>query len=85
MALLYQLKHGLAKDSKRAVRLFIKQRLYEKNIEALKDMDEPTRLDKLQTAYMSLEDDYYRILEPLKLAVKRKVGVTSDGKKKQKK
>ncbi|KAM9919427.1 hypothetical protein OXX59_007944 [Metschnikowia pulcherrima] len=85
MALLYQLKHGLAKDSKWAVRLFIKQRLYEKNIEALKDMDEPTRLDKLQTAYMSLEDDYYRILEPLKLAVKRKVGATNDGKKKQKK
>ncbi|KAM9916007.1 hypothetical protein OXX59_010277, partial [Metschnikowia pulcherrima] len=53
--------------------------------EALKDMDEPTRLDKLQTAYMSLEDDYYRILEPLKLAVKRKVGATNDGKKKQKK
>lgn len=71
MVFLYQLRHGLAKDSKKAVRLFIKKRLFEKNKEALSGLDEPTRLDKLQTAYEALEADYYRILEPIKIVVKR--------------
>lgn len=68
MMLLYKLtkipNHGL---DKKLIRLFIKKRLYEKNKEALATLDEPTRLDKLQTAYHSLEQDYYRILEPVKL------------------
>lgn len=73
MLFLYQLKNSPAKPSKKAVRLFIKRRLYEKNKEALSGLDEPTRLDKLQTAYESLESDYYRILEPLKFTTKRSV------------
>lgn len=84
MALLYQLKHGLSQDSKKDVRLFIKKRLFEKNLEALNGMDEPSRLDKLQTAYLALEDDYYRILEPLKISIKRKGSTKDAGKKKQK-
>ncbi|OBA24387.1 acyl-CoA N-acyltransferase [Metschnikowia bicuspidata var. bicuspidata NRRL YB-4993] len=85
MALLYQLKHGLSRDSKKDVRLYIKKRLYEKNKEALSDMDEPTMLDKLQTAYLALEDDYYRILEPVKLSHKRKAATDGKPTKKQKK
>lgn len=85
MALLYQLKHGLGKDTKKDVRLFIKKRLYEKNHEALSGLDEATRLDKLQTAYLALEDDYYRILEPLKVLHKRKGGTKDGTNKRQKK
>lgn len=71
MIFLKQLKAGAGEDSKKAVRLFIKKRLYEKNKEALAGLDAPTRLDKLQTAYEALESDYYRILEPVKLTLKR--------------
>ncbi|GEQ69659.1 hypothetical protein JCM33374_g3332 [Metschnikowia sp. JCM 33374] len=85
MVLLYQLKHGFAKDSKKEIRLYIKKRLFEKNQEALNGMDEPTRLDKLQTAYLALEDDYYRILEPLKISAKRKATAAEANKKRQKK
>lgn len=73
MAFFYQLSHGLAKDSKKSVRLFVKRRLYEKNKEALDSLDGPTRLDKLHTAYETLEADYYRILEPISVSVKRLV------------
>lgn len=73
MAFFYQLSHGLAKDSKKAIRLFVKRRLYEKNKEALDSLDGPTRLDKLHTAYEALEADYYRILEPIAVSVKRLV------------
>lgn len=44
------------------VRLFIKNRLYQKNREALMSLEKPVRMDKLQTAYQALEEDYYRIL-----------------------
>lgn len=71
MTLLRQLKDGSGADSKKAVRLFVKRRLYEKNKEALAGLDPPTRLDKLQTAYEALESDYYRILEPVKASLKR--------------
>lgn len=85
MFFLYQLKNGPVKPSKKAVRLFIKRRLYEKNKEALSGLDEPARLDKLQTAYESLEADYYRILERLAVTIKRpiegKSGLESTAKK----
>lgn len=55
----------------RQIRLFIKKRLYEKNKEALLTLEKPVRLDKLQTAYQALEEDYYRILNGLKLYPKR--------------
>lgn len=67
MILLYNLEHKLTDVSKKQVRLFIKKRLYEKNKEVLDGLDEPTRLDKLQTAYASLEQDYMRILSGLTL------------------
>lgn len=44
------------------IRLFIKNRLYQKNREALMSLEKPVRMDKLQTAYQALEADYYRIL-----------------------
>lgn len=53
--------------SLKQIRLFIKKRLYEKNKEALLTLDKPTRFDKLQTAYQSLEEDYFRILGGVKL------------------
>lgn len=70
-------------NTKKAIRLFIKQRLYEKNKETLETLDEPTRLDKLQTAYESLEQDYMRILKPVKF--KRRSDETKEqgGKKKK--
>lgn len=68
MILLYKFKNVKGNGlSKKSIRLFIKKRLYEKNKEALVTLDEPTRRDKLQTAYDALEQDYYRILEPIKL------------------
>lgn len=66
MALLHKLKSGIPGVSNKEVRLFIKQRLFEKNKEALLGLDEATRKDKLHTAYESLAQDYYRILEPFK-------------------
>lgn len=67
MILLYNVNHG-GSDTKKAVRLFIKKRLYENNKDGLLSLDEPTRRDKLQTAYVSLELDYYRILGNMLLA-----------------
>lgn len=72
MLLLYKLKkHNNNNLSKKKIRLLIKRRLYEKNKEALLTLDQPTRLDKLQTAYDALEQDYYRIVGPIKLSNKR--------------
>lgn len=68
--LLYKLKHT-KEVSKKDVRLFIKRRLYIKNKDGLSTLDENTRKDKLQTAYESLEEDYYRILGDIRLSVKR--------------
>lgn len=82
MALLKQRRDGLGKETAKGVRQFIKRRLYEKNYDALVDMDEPTRLDKLQTAYVALEEDYYRILEPV--VVKKRRSSDAHGEKKQK-
>lgn len=84
MAFLYQTKKNASKDTKKAIRLFVKRRLFEKNKEALTGMDEPTKLDKLQTAYEALESDYYRILEPIEVSVKRKAETEVNGGKKSK-
>lgn len=83
MVFLQQRKDGLGKETAKSVRQYIKRRLYEKNRDALAEMDEPTRLDKLQIAYLSLEEDYHRILEPLKL--KKRKEPQREGSKKQKK
>lgn len=82
MAFLHSLKQGCALDSKKEIRLFIKKRLYEKNREALVGMDEPTRLDKLHTAYEALEDDYYRILGPLAVPKRTAEGHTPNKRQK---
>ncbi|CCE72649.1 Piso0_000239 [Millerozyma farinosa CBS 7064] len=58
---------GTLKVSTKDIRLFIKRRLFEKNREILESLDEPTRIDKLQTAYVSLDQDYIRIIEGLEL------------------
>lgn len=71
MVLLYKLKHGSGSDTVQKVRLFIKKRLYDKNIEALSTLEDADRRDKLQTAYQSLADDYYRILDGITLRLKR--------------
>ncbi|KAK6463272.1 acyl-CoA N-acyltransferase [Scheffersomyces coipomensis] len=75
LTLLYKLKYKLGNDSKKDVRLFIKKRLFEKNREGLEALDENNRKDKLQTAYESLEQDYYRILGDIKFATKRQLEV----------
>lgn len=49
-------------ENYRRIRLFIKKRLYEKNKDALMTLEKPMRMDKLQTAYEGIEEDYYRIL-----------------------
>ncbi|ODV80908.1 histone acetyltransferase type B catalytic subunit [Suhomyces tanzawaensis NRRL Y-17324] len=83
MILLYKLKHK-QDESARAVRLHIKRRLYEKNKDGLSGLDENTKKDKLQTAYIALEEDYYRILGDIKLNTKRKTEEGSTGVKKKK-
>lgn len=70
MILLYKLKNQ-KKGNAKQIRLFIKSRIYYKNKEGLESLDEPTRKDKLQTAYESLEADYFRILLPVQFQSKR--------------
>lgn len=82
MAFLKQNLEGLGKETAKSIRKFIKKRLYEKNYDTLVEMDEPTRIDKLQTAYMALEEDYHRILEPVE--VKKRRGSDTHGEKKRK-
>ncbi|AOA64063.1 Hat1p-Hat2p histone acetyltransferase complex subunit [Komagataella phaffii CBS 7435] len=65
MLLLHALK------SKKNTRLQIKKRLFIKNRDALLDLDEATRKDKLQVAYERLEEDYQRILEKVRFVKKR--------------
>jgi histone acetyltransferase 1 len=65
MILLHNLK--LFGGNQKDIRLYIKTRLYEKNKDALNSLEKPVRMDKLQTAYQALEEDYYRILQGLKL------------------
>lgn len=57
--------------SKRGLRLQIKKRLYLKNKEALDEMEKPEKMDKLQGAYQSLVDDYFRIMEKVEFSKKR--------------
>lgn len=71
MVLLYKLKNGTG--TKKEARLFIKRRLFEKNKEGLNGLDENNKKDKLQTAYDTLEEDYYRILGEVKLQEKRSI------------
>lgn len=71
MILLYKIKHNLATGSKKDVRLLIKRRLFEKNKEGLLTLDDATKKDKLQSAYLALEEDYYRILGDISLPIKR--------------
>ncbi|RKP30515.1 acyl-CoA N-acyltransferase [Metschnikowia bicuspidata] len=84
MVFLRQRRDGLGKETAKSVRLFVKRRLYEKNSDALADMDEPTRLDKLQTAYIGLEEDYERVLKPVEFK-KRRESDAPPAPKKQKK
>ncbi|CAH6723672.1 histone acetyltransferase type B catalytic subunit [[Candida] jaroonii] len=70
--------------SLKQIRLFIKKRLYEKNKEALLTLDKPTRFDKLQTAYQSLEEDYYRILGGVKLYTREGETIESSNNKRAK-
>ena len=46
-------------------RLQVKKRIYEKNYEALVDMDAENKKDKLQTAFQSVSDDYKRIISKI--------------------
>ncbi|KAG2734917.1 hypothetical protein G9P44_001131 [Scheffersomyces stipitis] len=71
LVLLYLFKRNAGSDTKKDIRLFIKKRIYEKNIEGLKTLDDNSKKDKLQTAYVALEEDYYRILGDIQLPVKR--------------
>lgn len=73
-----------AKLNLKQIRLFIKTRLYEKNKEALLTLDKPSRLDKLHTAYQSLEQDYYRILTGINLYPKRSLEPEHDSNKRLK-
>lgn len=70
MVLLSNFKQFKTLDYKQ-IRLYIKKRLWDKNKDALLSLEKPMRLDKLQTAYQALEEDYYRILSGLKLYIKR--------------
>lgn len=58
-------------------RLQLKKRIYEKNFEALMDMDESLKKDKLQTAFQSLTEDYNRILS--KVAIRKRTFSDSQG------
>ncbi|QEU61620.1 Hat1 [Kluyveromyces lactis] len=58
-------------------RLQLKKRIYEKNFEALMDMDESLKKDKLQTAFQSLTEDYNRILS--KVTIRKRTLSDSQG------
>ncbi|KAK9321206.1 acyl-CoA N-acyltransferase [Lipomyces orientalis] len=61
MALLRRLKKS-DRNSYRKYRLQVKQRLFKHNKEALKDLDKFERIAKIDEAYRSVEEDYYRLL-----------------------
>jgi histone acetyltransferase 1 len=65
MALLHSF-HGAAPS--REYRLFVKQRLYQRNYEVLKDMEMPEQRDKLATTYDRLTEDYQRIISKVRFA-----------------
>ncbi|KAG7801218.1 hypothetical protein KL944_003625 [Ogataea haglerorum] len=71
MTLLWMLqnkKGGIENLSEKNVRLQIKKRLYLKNRDALSELEKADKMDKLQTAYERLHEDYERILEKAGLA-----------------
>ncbi|KAK9240154.1 acyl-CoA N-acyltransferase [Lipomyces kononenkoae] len=61
MALLRRLKNS-DRNEYRNYRLQVKQRLFKHNKEALKDLDKSERIEKIDEAYRSVEEDYYRLL-----------------------
>ncbi|KAK9317920.1 acyl-CoA N-acyltransferase [Lipomyces starkeyi] len=61
MALLRRLKKSEGNEY-RKYRLQVKQRLFKHNKEALKDLDKFERIEKIDEAYRSVEEDYYRLL-----------------------
>ncbi|KAH3685484.1 hypothetical protein WICPIJ_003543, partial [Wickerhamomyces pijperi] len=73
-------KSGVPNLSEKNVRLQIKKRLYIKNRDALVELEKADRMDKLQTAYERLREDYERILEKAHIAytVKRELGSGED-------
>ncbi|KAF9983168.1 histone acetyltransferase 1 [Modicella reniformis] len=46
----------------KAFRLQVKQRLYKHNAEALATLDKADRIEKLQETFLSVEEDYHRLL-----------------------
>lgn len=64
----YRGKTNIKNLTEKNIRLLIKKRLYLKNKDALAELDDPTRRDKLQTAYERLREDYLRILSKVDLA-----------------
>ncbi|SCU78229.1 LAME_0A03774g1_1 [Lachancea meyersii CBS 8951] len=52
----------LMSNSSSKFRLQVKKRLYEKNYELLRDLDAPTRNDKLQTAFLSISKEYEAVI-----------------------
>lgn len=71
MVLIVQLQRNVGTETWSTVRRFIKRRLYEKNHEALAELDNALLKDKLQTAYEVLEKDYERILAAVAVRAKR--------------
>ncbi|KAK9369669.1 acyl-CoA N-acyltransferase [Lipomyces kononenkoae] len=61
MALLRRMNKS-DRNEYRKFRLQVKQRLFKHNKEALKDLDKFERIDKIDEAYRSVEEDYYRLL-----------------------
>lgn len=78
MGLLYTLRQqqqegkvsGIENLDQKEIRLQIKRRLYQKNRDALTEMQKPEMRDKLQTAYQRIRDDYMRILMRIKNTTK---------------
>ncbi|GAB5588337.1 histone acetyltransferase 1 [Umbelopsis nana] len=60
--LLQRLDKRKAMDYKN-YRLQVKARLYKFNFDALRDMEQNERLEKLQETYKGVEEDYHRIIE----------------------
>ncbi|KAG0324399.1 histone acetyltransferase 1 [Podila humilis] len=46
----------------KAFRLQVKQRLYKHNADALATLDKKERIEKLHETFLSVEEDYHRIL-----------------------
>ncbi|GMM38385.1 histone acetyltransferase catalytic subunit [Saccharomycopsis crataegensis] len=78
MGLLHENRVHGSKKMEKDIRLQIKKRLYIKNKEALQGLEEADKLDKLQTAYERLVEDYERIMEKVKFSDKRGSEATSE-------